>query len=471
MKMRGMVTRVFALCLLLAVLAVPQQAAAQGVPTAVLDAKSGVVRIITEGEYGTFTGSGFIVGTGERLYVVTNHHVVEDTDTFYIFYDSGRYVTASIYHDDPSRDLCVLKPDNTIPRAQILPIETGEIESGIGVYALGYPAAADYFTQNMEEAYNTEQEFLAAVTADKKSMTITDGIVSAIHSSTLIGDGTRAVETLQTNTVLNGGNSGGPLLNEAGRVVGVNTMGLADADGINGAVHANEIVKVLKEARIRFNETPQEVASTPAEAEASGVSPVVVIMIVVGLAVVGGGVAVAMVLARQKKTPVKGGITLEEFERTYRKVEELATLEMGLRFVNDLLPLAKYDLNPLFTPTNVVIGDNAIGLMEKSARPQPGTRPVFGGYSAPEVLNGRADPASTVYFIGGILYTMITGHRPPEAQQRLAANQPVFQSTQPVPALINRAMEPYQQNRIQDLYQLSAAMQQVADSLRSRNGY
>lgn len=456
-------------CLVAALFALPMQVAAEdGVPQPVLDAKAGVLRIITVGWDGVYTGTGFAVGTDSRQYVVTNAHVVEDAEDIYIYYDTGKYVTASVYYQDLARDVAVLKPDNTMPRVETLAVETGEFESGIAVYALGYPAAADYFTQTYEEEYDTAEQFLASVTADKQSMTITNGIISAMHNSTLIGDGSRTVETLQTNTALNGGNSGGPLLNNAGRVVGINTMGLSIADSINGAVHANELQRVLRDARVRFDGTPEEGAASTAQG--GGVSPLTIILVLMGVAVVGGGIAVAVILLRQKKRPLKNAITLESFERTYRKVEEMATLEMALRFVEDLLPMAQYDLNPLLTPDNVLIGDTALALKNKTAKMQPGVRPVYPGYSAPEVLNGRAGPPASVYFVGAVMYTMLTGHRPPDARQRLAENTAAFREPDAIRALVNRAMEPYEQNRVQDMYQLAGAMQQLAADLRARQG-
>ena len=454
------------LCLLLVFLALPVQVMAEdGVPAPVLEAKPGVLRIITVSFEGVYTGTGFAVGTDSRIFVVTNHHVVENAEAIYIFYDTGKYVTASIYHDDASRDICVLKPDSTMPRVQVLALEGEDFESGIAVYALGFPAAADYFTQDMEEEFDDAKALLASITADKQSMTITNGIVSAVHNSTLIGDGSRAVETLQTNTALNGGNSGGPLLNNAGHVVGVNTMGLSMADSINGAVHIHELTRVLREANVRYD-APSQASSTAAEVKGKGLSPLVVIVTLMSLCVVGGVAAAIVVVRRQKKMPVKGGMTLEDFEKSYRKIEEMATLEMTLRFVNDLLPLARYDLNPLFTPTNVIVGDNAIALREKSAQRQVGTQPVYPGFSAPEVLSNRAVQATTVYFVGAMMYTLLTGHRPPDARQRLAENTPVFQNAADIKALVNWAMEPYEQNRIQDLYQLAGALQQLADGLR-----
>ena len=469
MNKRGILKLAAVVCLVAALFALPTQVAAEdGVPQPVLDAKAGVLRIITVGWDGVYTGTGFAVGTDSRQYVVTNAHVVEDAEDIYIYYDTGKYVTASVYYQDLARDVAVLKPDNTMPRVETLAVETSEFESGIAVYALGYPAAADYFTQTYEEEYDTAEQFLASVTADKQSMTITNGIISAMHNSTLIGDGSRTVETLQTNTALNGGNSGGPLLNNAGRVVGINTMGLSIADSINGAVHANELQRVLRDARVRFDGTPEEGAASTAQG--GGFSAMTVILILMGVAVVGGGIAVAVILLRQKKRPLKNAITLESFERTYRKVEEMATLEMALRFVEDLLPMAQYDLNPLLTPDNVLIGDTALALKNKTAKMQPGVRPVYPGYSAPEVLNGRAGPPASVYFVGAVMYTMLTGHRPTDARQRLAENTAAFREPDAIRALVNRAMEPYEQNRVQDMYQLAAAMQQLAADLRARQG-
>lgn len=476
-KKSGKILMMVCLSLVLALVLALPASAVDDVPSAVLDARNGVVRIIAIGSEGAATGSGFIIGTPGQRYIATNHHVVEGSETFCVFYDSGHFVLATIVHDDPARDICILKTEGSIPRGRILQLETGPVDNGIGVFALGFPAAADYFTTGDNQQFSSVDEFLRSVIADKQSMTITNGIVSAVHNSVLIGDGSRQVKILQTNTAINGGNSGGPLLNRDGRVVGINTMGIIVADAMNGSVHVEELVAVLNEAGIEYQGTPEQVvssapASLPESIPVATTNTSNLMALVVGFMVVvavAGVIAIIVITGKKKKPPVKGGITLEQFERGYRKVDEVATLEMVRRFVQELLPLAGYDLNPLLTPQNVIIGDDTITLLEKGADRQP-MPALYSGFSAPECYQGRAASPATVYFIGALIYTLTTGRRPPEGQSRSFSKLPMFKTPNAIQALTNRATDPEESLRIQDLYGLNVAIEQATPAVYADNG-
>lgn len=461
------------LLVLLLLFQTPILASDGNVPQQVLDARGGVVRIISSGYFGAATGSGFLVGKEDKIYVVTNHHVVEDSDKLYILYDTGKYVTASIYIDDPSRDICILKPNRSIPRVEALALETEEINSGQAVFALGFPAAADYFSMDLEKSMISVDEILATVPADKKSMTITNGIISAFHTTRLVGDGKRNVSLIQTNTDINGGNSGGPLLNSSGRVVGINTMGMLEASGMNGSVHVEELLRILDREKIDYQGSPAaEIVPDPAtDGKMVKDKRLWIILGVTGGILLGGLVCLLLIARRKKKAPVKGGMTLEDFEKGYRKLEELAAVEMTMRFVRELLPLAKYDLNPLMTPQNVIIGDNSIFLWQKGAERTSQPPFAYEGYTAPEILQGYATPASTVYFIGAVMYTLLTGRRPPESSRRLATNRPIFEKPGTLQQVVNRMMEPYAQNRIQDLYQLNDLLERSIETIAAEQRY
>lgn len=100
------------------------------------------------------------------------------------------------------------------------------------MWALGFPGGADILTG--QEAAGVDE------------MTVTDGIVSAIKTSRVVGTASQDVQLVQTNTAINQGNSGGPMLDEHGNVVGVNTVGVDGAQNINGAVHVVELINVLE---------------------------------------------------------------------------------------------------------------------------------------------------------------------------------------------------------------------------------
>lgn len=83
--------------------------AASDVPKAVLNARESVVRIMTE----RAMGSGFAV-SGNSVYVVTNHHVIEGAETIEVIVDDTRWTTARVYVDLPGKDICILKTDKPL---------------------------------------------------------------------------------------------------------------------------------------------------------------------------------------------------------------------------------------------------------------------------------------------------------------------------------------------------------------------
>lgn len=289
------------LCMVLTMMLTVSVWAANDVPELVMNARDGVVRIVVgiDGQLAAF-GTGFIVGTEDKYYVVTNHHVIEDTTDIWIMYDTGKYVEATIYEDSPRRDLCILKPKRKIPDAKVLPIQTDDFDTGAAVYALGYPGAADKMTGDY---YRYEQ--LTDIVADKSSMTITDGIISSIKTADTVGDSSHSVKIIQTNTAFSGGNSGGPLLDKDGNVVGINTFVMVGegVSGINGSVHVSELMSVLRIKKIDYLTAEDAAAARAAETAVpeEDSSNVLFIGIMVALVVVAAGAILTIVLVYRKK--------------------------------------------------------------------------------------------------------------------------------------------------------------------------
>ena len=152
--------------------------AASDVPKAVLNARESVVRIMTEGA----RGSGFALSENS-VYVVTNHHVIEGAETIEVIVDDTRWTTARVYVDLPGKDICILKTDKPLRGMPGLPLRSDAVETGLAVYALGYPGAADDFSR----------EFATGV----DSITVTDGIVSAVRQSR--AEGYQSTWAIQTN--------------------------------------------------------------------------------------------------------------------------------------------------------------------------------------------------------------------------------------------------------------------------------
>ena len=195
--------------------------AASDVPKAVLNARESVVRIMTEGAM----GSGFALSENS-VYVVTNHHVIEGAETIEVIVDDTRWTTARVYVDLPGKDICILKTDKPLRGMPGLPLRSDAVETGLAVYALGYPGAADDFSR----------EFATGV----DSITVTDGIVSAVRQSR--AEGLQTTWAIQTNAPISPGNSGGPLVDAGGRLVGINTFIMLEGQNVNGSIHHHILI-------------------------------------------------------------------------------------------------------------------------------------------------------------------------------------------------------------------------------------
>ncbi len=167
-----------------------------------------VVSITSQTASGTSAGTGVIVS--DAGYLVTNYHVVRRAQSIDVKLTDERELTASLVGEDPVSDLAVLY----IAADGLTPAQFGDSDTlrvGDSVVAIGDPLGVEL------------------------RGTMTDGIVSAISRDVQV-DG-RTMNLIQTNAALNSGNSGGPLINSMGQVVGINTMKIgafADSSGVEG---------------------------------------------------------------------------------------------------------------------------------------------------------------------------------------------------------------------------------------------
>lgn len=236
-----------------------------------------------DGYYGT--GTGFGVGrSGEDAQIfVTNNHVISDKqykpyDQVYIFvdnanlYDESSVVPCRILYADPQVDLAIIQAEAPIPGVGTLPLRSAkEIKTGDDVYALGFPAIADELADSNH--YTVDD------------ITVTDGIVSRRLQ---IG----GVDYMAHTAKINHGNSGGPLIDTAGNVVGINTLGIADVENADLRCYAFDIdyaIDVLEQLELPY---------TKAAGNVGGLSLAAVAAIGVGIAVV---LVLAVVLLLRKK--------------------------------------------------------------------------------------------------------------------------------------------------------------------------
>ena len=237
-----------------------------------------------DGYYGT--GTGFGVGrSGEDAQIfVTNNHVISDKqykpyDQVYIFvdnanlYDESSVVPCRILYADPQVDLAIIQAEAPIPGVGTLPLRSAkEIETGDDVFALGFQAIVDELADSNH--YTVDD------------ITVTDGIVSRRLQ---IG----GVDYMAHTAKINHGNSGGPLIDTAGNVVGINTLGIADVENADLRCYAFDIdyaIDVLEQLELPY---------TKAAGNVGGLSLAAVAAIGVGIAVV---LVLAVLLLRKKQS-------------------------------------------------------------------------------------------------------------------------------------------------------------------------
>src|SRR5829696_300678 len=153
-------------------------------------------------------GSGFVYDSNGRI--ITNQHVVEGATSISVRFWNGKTYKAELVGSDPSTDLAVIKVD--APASVLTPLtlaDSNAVAVGDNVVAIGSPFGLEN--------------------------TVTSGIVSALHRQMTSPNNFSIDDSIQTDAAINHGNSGGPLLNAEGKVIGVNAQIESDS-GDNAGV-------------------------------------------------------------------------------------------------------------------------------------------------------------------------------------------------------------------------------------------
>jgi putative serine protease PepD len=168
-------------------------------------------------------GSGFVYD--KRGNIITNQHVVDGATSITVKFWNGKTYKAHLVGSDSSTDLAVVRVD--APSSLLHPLTLGDssgVQVGDGVIAIGSPFG-------LEE-------------------TVTSGIVSALHRTMDAPNNYTISDSIQTDAPINHGNSGGPLIDSAGRVIGVNAQIQSDSggnDGVGFAIPANTVKSVVSQ--------------------------------------------------------------------------------------------------------------------------------------------------------------------------------------------------------------------------------
>jgi S1-C subfamily serine protease len=156
------------------------------------------------------SGSGFIISSDG--FIVTNNHVIENADEIKVSMSDGRTIRGELKGTDPSTDIAVLKIYESGLKALSF-ADSDRLQAGQIAIAIGNPLGLHH--------------------------TVTAGVVSALGRTLRANNGRMIDDVIQTDASLNPGNSGGPLVNSQGMVIGVNTATIASAQGLCFAVSSN----------------------------------------------------------------------------------------------------------------------------------------------------------------------------------------------------------------------------------------
>ena len=212
------------------------------VPAVVAKVRSSVVTILTRGvpaspsQTQSGSGSGVIIDDGG--YILTNNHLVTGVKSMVVGLSTGRLTPGRVVARDFLLDLALVKINaQDLIAATLHP--KPDLEIGESVVAIGNPLAL------------------------KGGSTVTVGVVSALDRSVLTPDGETLYDLIQTDAAINPGNSGGPLVDLAGRVIGINVIIAPSAQAISYALSMEAIYPHIQSMMVRGSIYRPDLGFTP----------------------------------------------------------------------------------------------------------------------------------------------------------------------------------------------------------------
>lgn len=167
-------------------------------------------------------GTGVIVSSDG--YILTNSHVVRDgnADSIHVLLENGEKEEAELLWNEPFLDLAIVKVNRTgLPVAELG--DSDSLVVGEAAIAIGNPLGLEF------------------------QRSVTSGIISGLNRSIQISESVVIENLIQTDASINNGNSGGPLLNSRGEVIGINTAKIRSAEGLGFSIPINEAKVIIEQ--------------------------------------------------------------------------------------------------------------------------------------------------------------------------------------------------------------------------------
>ncbi len=419
MKKR-IISMIVCLMLLAAILLPASASGAEN--AAVVDAREGIARVFGIGQDGsTWVGTAFGVGTiGEPTDIfVTNRHCVLGEDEYgrtalasriylvldgnsinYEFTgyfdvdgqlraqsgsidaDTSRMVACDVLYYSPEYDIAVLKASRVVENRVALELADSAKNAfpSDTIYAMGYPGISDEVSNSSNWYYTGMYAWMSFGKADIYTKTLTRGsnvedvtITSGTISRLTTMESANNTKAIQHNAQIHGGNSGGPLINSKGQVLGVNTWGVDYQASLNYAIYIDYVREILEDLDIEYNlgkveeteptEAPTEAVTTaptePATTQPTEPAPIIedddntFIYVLIGVAAVAviAVVAVILVTNQKKKKVVPPPVVQPPVRKPY--VRSLAPQHGGMRVALQGQPIligrSRMDCSIVFT--------------------------------------------------------------------------------------------------------------------------